>query len=167
MLAWLMPWASATEPLHDQLAVDSQRGQIFPEKCCWIDLPDSEQLRNLRLTEHCSAIGGPVGQFKLEDDKIWLTGLYRCGGGIPLKSVFPNLPDPAFAEWLNGKFIVRVDYLCCSQAGVPVYRREINLVIRRGAVQSRDEKIYDESSCAPRHNLSLHPTRARSACSVG
>lgn len=167
VLTWLMPWASATEPLHDQLIIDSQSGQIFPEKCCWVDLPDSELLRSARLAERCSAIGGPIGQFKLAEDRIWLSGLYRCGGALPLKSFFPNLPDPALAEWLSGKFFARVDYLCRNQAGALVYRREINLVIQHGVVKSREEKVNDDSSCALRHNLSLQPTRASFAGLVG
>ncbi|MBH9579754.1 hypothetical protein I7X39_22935 [Inhella sp. 1Y17] len=166
-LWYLMPVASATEPLHDQLVIDSKAGQIFPEKCCWLELPDSEELRSARRAESCSAIGGPVGQFKLLDDKIWLTGLYRCGGGIPLKSIFPNLPDPALADWLSGTFTARIDYLCRNQVGAPIYKREINLVIQRGVVRSRGEKINDESLCAPRHNLSLQPTRASYAGLVG
>ncbi len=166
-LTLLLPVASATEPLHDQLMIDSYRGQIFPEKCCWVDLPESELLRKARLSERCSAIGGPVGQFRLAEDKIWLTGLYRCGGELPLKSVFPNLPDPALADWLTGKFIARLDYLCRNQTGAPVYRREISLVIERGVVKSRVEKANDESLCALRHNLSLQPTRASFAGLVG
>ena len=166
-LTLLPPCASATEPLHDQLTIDSQRGHIFPEKCCWVELPESELLRSARLSERCSAIGGPVGQFKLADNKIWLTGLYRCGGELPLKSVFPNLSDTALADWLTGKFIARVDYLCRNQTGAPVYRREINLVIERGVVQSRIEVANDDSSCALRHNLSLQPTRASFAGLIG
>jgi hypothetical protein len=167
VLMWQMPWALATEPLRDQLTVDSQTGQIFPEKCCWLELPDSELLRSARRSESCSAIGGPVGQFKLSEDKIWLTGLYKCGGGIPLKSVFPNLPDPAAAEWLSGKFIARVGYLCRNKVGAPVYKREISLVVQRGIVQSRDEKVNDDSSCSMRQNHSLKPTRARFAGLAG
>lgn len=161
VVVWLTPWASATEPLYDRLTVDSETGLIFPEKCCWLELPDSEQLRSARRAETCSAMGGPVGQFMLLEGKIWLAGLYRCGGAIPLKSMFPDLPDPAMAEWLSGKFMVRVGYLCRNRAGATVYKREIGLMVQRGLVKSRDEKVNDDSSCAPRHNLSLLlPSRA-------
>jgi hypothetical protein len=167
MLVWLTPLATATEPLYDQLTIDTQKGHLFPEKCCWVDLPDSEQLRRARIAERCSAIGGPVGQFKLENGKIWITGFYKCGGELPLKTFFPNLPDPALAEWLSGKFVAQIDYLCRSQTGSPVYRREINLVVGRGVVQSRAEKINDEASCAWRHEHPPQPTRVRDADPVG
>lgn len=62
LLIGAIPQAFATEPLHDQLTIDAEQGQIFPEKCCWIDLPESRQLQELRLSDRCSALGGPVGQ---------------------------------------------------------------------------------------------------------
>jgi hypothetical protein len=65
-----MPWALATEPLHDQLTVDNDIGQIFPEKCCWLALAESELFLSARRAASCTAIGGPVGQHRLSEDKI-------------------------------------------------------------------------------------------------
>ena len=70
LLTWQMPWALATEPLHDQLTVDNETGHIFPEKCCWLALPESELLRSARRAQNCTAIGGPVGQYMFSEDKI-------------------------------------------------------------------------------------------------
>jgi hypothetical protein len=148
LLLALASSALATEPLLDQLTIRDQRGPIFPEKCCWLGLPESKQLRSARLAERCSAIGGPVGQYKLERNRLWLVGLYACRGGIPLKAIYPALPNPALAEWLSGKFFAMVDWLCRSQSGVPVYRKELQLTVKRGIVVSSKEKLNDDGACA-------------------
>lgn len=99
----------ATEPLHDQLTHGTSSGYIFPATCCWLDLPPSEALFALKRAERCSAIGGPVGSYRYQDDKLWLVELRRCSGAIPLNQVFPDLESPALAVWLSGDFTARLD----------------------------------------------------------
>jgi hypothetical protein len=139
--------SSATEPLHDHLVFGNRSGVIFPPKCCWVDLPKTERLQAMRKAERCSAIGGPVGQFKYEAGQLWLTGLYRCGGPVPLKDVYPDFDNPALAVWLSGTFHARLDWLCRDKQGRFVYGTELTLTVERGTVTAVSEANYDKSSC--------------------
>ena len=140
--------ALATEPLHDRLTVGSETGVIFPDPCCWIDLPESERLREARRQERgCTAIGGPVGEYRLEGDRLWLVGLRTCGGTPPLQSIYPDLPDPAPADLVNGKVRARLGWLCRGEDGIFVYRRDLTLQIERGRVVSTEEETFNETGC--------------------
>lgn len=140
--------ALATEPLHDRLTIGSDTGVIFPDKCCWIDLPESERLSEARRVEMgCTAIGGPVGEYRLEGDRLWLLGLRTCGGKLPLQSIYPELPDPAPADWVNGKVHARLGWLCRGADGMFVFRRDLTLQIERGWVVSTEEKTFSKKDC--------------------
>jgi hypothetical protein len=141
--------ASATEPLHDLLEFGTMKGVLLPSKCCWVDLPATKRLREVRMAEfgQCSAVGGVVGRFKYEDGKIWLVGLYKCGGSIPLKEIYPEFESPTLATWLNGTFEAKFDWLCEDKNGYYVYKSVIKLVVDEGRVSSFSETKYDKSSC--------------------
>ena len=137
----------ATEPLHDRLIIGESEGIIFPEKCCWLDLPKSKKLSELNLKQRCSAIGGPVGIFTLADGKLWLTGLRVCGGEISLSEVYPNLSDNIFANWLNGKFNAYMDFLCRNSKSKKIYKTELEFYVEKGVVISKKEISNDERVC--------------------
>lgn len=147
--AVMAPGAWATEPLHDQLVYDGSKGYIFPaKKCCWLGLPASEVLTAMRREENCSAIGGPVGVYRYQNDKLWLVGLYKCSGTVPLEKVFPNLKSPAVAEWLSGDYSARLDWICVGENGFSgIFARELSLKVEKGAVVSMSEQRYDKSRC--------------------
>jgi len=144
---------SATEPLHDQLEVGKQSGPFFPDKCCWIDMPKTEKMVEARLAERCSAIGGPVGHFRLEDNKIWLDKLLVCGGDIPLKKIYPELDSPAHAAWLNGVFFAKIEHACVVRADSsisglkPLYRTTLRLEVKDGIITRMQRQENDTSIC--------------------
>lgn len=135
----LSSYVLATEPLHDELLFNGKIGDIFPEKCCWMKLPESKKLNEIRKKEACSAIGGPVGKFKYEDGKLWLTSLFRCSGEIQLKEVYPDLSTPALATWLTGKFRAGFGYLCTDKSYKIIYESELTLTVDQGIVNSIEE----------------------------
>ena len=140
--------AFATEPLHDQYLVGAQSGLIFPSECCWMKLPPSQRLTDMKRAElGCSAIGGPVGKFKLESGKLWLTGLLKCGGDVSLREVYPDLEGPALATWLTGTFNTQVEFLCYENPVRPVYSLQQVLTIEKGIVTSLSETRTDASIC--------------------
>jgi len=141
---------SATEPLVDLLTVDGQQGPFFPDKCCWVDLPRTERLRAAKMAEMCSAIGGPVGNFRLADGKIWLDGLRRCGGNMPLEEVYPELDQPAFASWLNGMFTAKSGFVCHSRHNGFLeyfYRTTLRLRVENGVVTNLQRQENDLVAC--------------------
>ena len=139
--------AFATEPLYDRLIIGESEGIIIPEKCCWLDLPKSKKLRELKFKQRCSAIGGPVGIFTLADGKLWLTGLRVCGGEISLNEVYPDRSDNIFANWLNGKFNAYMDFLCRNSKSKIIYKTELELYVEKGIVISKKLISNDESVC--------------------
>lgn len=143
--------ASATEPLHDQYTDGARSGHIFPSNCCWVELPSNDKIWEIRRKEFgCSAIGGPVGKFKLEDGKLWLTGLMKCSGEIPLQTVYPEMKAPVLAEWLSGTFKTRLDYRCYTQQTQDLYAVTQELVVENGVVVSLKETEHDVSACTAR-----------------
>lgn len=137
----------ATEPLSDTLVVDQHSGPFHPQKCCWVELPRTEKLIAAKRAERCSAIGGPVGRFRLADDKIWLVGLRRCGADMPLSEIYPELANPAVATWLSGVFFVGLDQICVGPQRKRQYRIFLRLEIEKGVVTKMQREERDEAIC--------------------
>jgi len=141
------PICAATEPLVDQFSVGERTGVIWPKKCCWVGLPSSEKLRELAIAERCSAIGGPVGVFRLDHGKLLLAALYRCGGPFPIQDIYPEFKSPHLADWVSGLHSARLDWLCRDAANRPIYRTELELEIKEGVVTVLSERTNDSSTC--------------------
>lgn len=137
----------ATEPLTDVLIVGNDSGPFWPEKCCWIDLPKTERLVEARRAEECSALGGPVGRFQLEDNKIWLVGLRRCRGDVPLHDIYPELDNPSQATWLNGVLFAKIAPMCITQHGERLYRTTLRLEVKKGVVTHLQREEHAEAAC--------------------
>ena len=140
--------AIATEPLHDKLIYQGHTGNIFSLKSSWLKKPKSKELTEIiRNMGFCSAIGGPVSKLKLENNKLYLTSLYKCGGDIELSEVYPKLTTPALATWLTGTYLVNLNYLCRNNKGRFVYRVELSLKVNKGIVSSIKTINNDKSTC--------------------
>lgn len=151
----------ATEPLYDQYSVDEENGWIFPSECCWMTLPASERLTAMKRAEiGCSAIGGPVGKFKLESGKLWLTGLHKCGGDVALSEVYPDFESPTLANWLTGTFTAQIGLLCNDMHEQPIYSLKQVMDVEQGIVKSVSETRNNISSCSK--NASLGAQRGAS-----
>lgn len=146
LLSAVMFPSAATRPLIDTIIVDGESGEIFPEKCCWLKLPKTDSLAAAKRAESCSAIGGPVGRFELVDEQIWLIGLLRCGGEMPLSYVYPDMPDRILATWLNGTYFVNLSPRCFGSMGAEKNRRHLTLRVEAGIASIEAQKI-DESDC--------------------
>lgn len=141
------PICAATEPLVDQVSVGERTGVIWPKKCCWVGLPSSDKLREVAIAERCSAIGGPVGVFRLDHGKLFLTALYRCGGPFPVQEIYPQYKSPQLADWVSGLYSAKLDWLCRDSASRPIYRTELELEIKDGIVTILKERTNDSSAC--------------------
>lgn len=141
----------ATEPLHDRLSYQGYEGNIFPSECCWLEKKDSRQLRELQgkifREQSCSAIGGPVSDLKLEDDKLFLTSLRVCGGDIALSKIYPKTEQPIFADWLTDTYSTQFNYLCHNEDNRSVYEFEHTLVVEKGILMSKETIVNDRSTC--------------------
>jgi len=142
-------WGQATEPLRDILHIEGQSGPFAPEECCWVDLPRTERLIAAKRAQRCSAIGGPVGRFQLWEDRIWLIGLYRCGGDMQLDEIYPEMEGPTLASWLNGQFSVRLELMCFTEGAMPVFRTTHSFVVEHGEVVETQTETHDGSDCFP------------------
>jgi hypothetical protein len=144
---------SATPPLSDTLIIDKYDGVFFPDEGYWVDLPRTEKFRTaIQKVSICSAAGGIVGRFRLADDKIWLVGLYSCGGDIPLEEIYPELDNPALATWLNGVFFAKIDWIpkTCNpvtESPINMYRTTLRLKIDNGVVTDMQRQENDVPTC--------------------
>lgn len=99
--------AVATTPLIDSVEFEGQTLKIFPVKRTWLELPSSEKLDELRRQQRCTAIGGPRAKWKIVENRLWLVGLFQCGGAISLESVYGGTGEPILAEWVSEIVIAR------------------------------------------------------------
>ncbi|MCL2591337.1 MAG: hypothetical protein FWD67_10810 [Betaproteobacteria bacterium] len=150
------------------MTIDGQEGYIFPEKCCWLGLPGNERLAAVLDEEwmNCSAIGGVVGRFRIADGKIWLAGLYKCGGDIPLKDIYPEMDSPAHATWLSGVFYAKVDGHMCNVW--PIYRDQYRITYRLElkdgivtSMQRQDNEICQDDTRWKKGKIDLQADRWR------
>lgn len=147
-LALVAARAGATEPLQDSIEIGGEAAVFLAPKCCWIPMPRSEQLRQARGAERCSAIGGPVGAFRLEGDAVLLVGFRRCSGDVPLAEIYPDLPDPAPADWLDGVFSALL-MQPCRGGGADAEPKRIQLTLEAGRVTRREEIPAAPARCPP------------------
>jgi hypothetical protein len=147
LLMAVAPSLSATQPLADTLVIGNERGPIHPEKCCWLELPKTERLIAAKRAEECSAIGGPVGRFELVGQEMWLVGLSRCSGDMPLEQVYPEFGDRVQANWLSGVFFAKFSPMCITQDGQQAYRTVLRLEVGSGVVSSVQRSELDGSIC--------------------
>jgi hypothetical protein len=134
--------AVATTPLFDWIEVEGQGGNLHQRNKVWLDLPRSERLQEIRRSEWCSAIGGPRGKYRIEDGKLWLYALYRCGGNIELREVYPDQHQSMLATWITGDLVAEVGKpLCRSRKGdFSIYATEISFNVVEGTVTSLQSK---------------------------
>jgi hypothetical protein len=139
----------ATEPLTDHYSDGARSGRIFASACCYVELPDNQRIQAIRKRDFlgCTARGGPVGVFRLEDGKLWLTALSRCGGDFPLKEIYPGMAGPVVAQWLSGTFKTVLEPRCWA-AGQTRYAVSQELTVEKGIVTALRETSNDVSACA-------------------
>lgn len=143
---------TATEPLVSPIRIGEHEGIVFPEKPGSMDLPRTPALREARLAQRCSALGGPVGRFEVSDDRIWLVGLYRCGGNFASEEIYPEMRGPVVADWLNGSFKAPLDFQCHALWGPRVYKHTARFEVRDGVVSGLRFEANDDSICEGRRS---------------
>ena len=140
----------ATAPLHDFLTYQGRTIAIYPEECCWLKKPRSKELDRIQKENieqrSCSAIGGPVSKIKLEKNKLYLIGLYQCGGDLPLNQVYPQFKQPPLATWLTGTYRSDFNYLC-HKGHIPISEINLTFTVKEGIVTSISTVKKDKSIC--------------------
>jgi len=135
---WSCSAVFATTPLFDSIEIEGQRGALHQKEGGWLPLPYSEELQEFRRAERCTAIGGPRGEYMVQDDKLWLHSLHRCRGKIEIKEVYPGDGQPILATWVTGELIAEVgESLCMSiRGGFFLREAEITMQLERGVIKS-------------------------------
>lgn len=149
LLLFLSFQVAATTPLFDKLEINNETGNLHQMGKGWLDLPPSEKLQELRRAERCSAIGGPRGKYRVVDGKLWLTGLYRCGGDVSLDSVYAS-GEPILAKWISADLVAELGKALCRRGFAFVYERKLSLRVEEGMVTSmREESNANHPWCQP------------------
>lgn len=139
----------ATEPLYSQLEIEGMRGLIYPEGKTWVSLPRNEAMRQARrLHMLCSAIGGPVGRFRIEQDRLWLVGLETCSGEMPVSDIYPGMQLPQLAHWLSGNFVGKVGRNCITRDHRTAFETTLHFTVDEGQVTEVGRQLWDPTVCA-------------------
>lgn len=140
----------ATKPLMDLIEYDGRATIVWPDDKPWLDLPRNERLAELQRGQRCSAIGGPRAKWRLADDQLWLVGLFKCGGDIPLESVYGGNGEPILATWITGNLITHKGKLLCRDFfGVGVFETTIVLRIENGVLKQAIESSNRRHPAVP------------------
>ena len=137
----------ATMPLMDYIEYEGRQSEAWPSTGPWLDLPRNDKLTELRRSGYCSAIGGPRANWRVVDNRLWLTSLYRCGGvNIPLESVYGGNGEPILAEWITGRLNTYRGKQLCKETnrGLGVHEITITFEIEKGVVT----KVVETSNAA-------------------
>jgi hypothetical protein len=133
-------FAHATPPLRDRIHIDGRDGQFEQDGEFWVDKPRNERLRELGRAQQCSAIGGPVGRYRLEGDRVELVDLYTCGGPVPLNGIYPEFDGPTPATWLTGTFFAKFGYCNDTDGGWGEFQVVKKLTLAEGVVVRMEEQ---------------------------
>lgn len=141
VISVILMWSGAslaTAPLMDSIEFEGRRTTAWPSDKPWLDLPPSTLLTELRRKEHCSAIGGPRARWRVEDGRLWLVGLFSCGGDIRLADVYGGTGEPIFADWITGKVMTHRGKQLCKEPnrGIGLFETTIILDIYKGTLSN-------------------------------
>lgn len=102
--------------------------------------------------ESCSAIGGPVGKWRIAENRLWLTGLDRCGGEVALSAVYGKSDDPLFAYWVTAELLSNRGIVLCGAPGFGdvVWERRLTIKIEEGFVRLVSETNNENHPAVPK-----------------
>ena len=148
--------ATATEPLRDLLEIGAETLPVeaLPPPGSRgtgaLDLPPSYLLRDMARAEHCSALGGPRGVYRVDGGHLWLMRLRRCGGDIPLHEVFGGSGEPVVATWISAELVAqRGPVLCSRSQGGDLRQTTLRWRIEEGVVRSATQADNRDSPAVP------------------
>lgn len=144
----------ATPPLMDSLEFQSETSsvRVSGEQGLWLPLPHSPKLQEMRRTENCSAVGGPVGTWRIAENRLWLTGLYRCGGDVALSTVYGKSDEPLFAYWVTAELLSNRGTVLCGTPGFGdvVWERKLTIKVEKGLVTLATETSNEHNPAVPK-----------------
>ncbi|SFU78294.1 hypothetical protein SAMN05216350_10572 [Polaromonas sp. YR568] len=131
----------ATLPLLDRVEYQGQTTIVGPQDKPWLAIPRSDAVQAIRREDNCSAIGAPRAIWRISDGRLWLTGLFGCGGSISLKSVYGGSGEPMLAEWISEPLVTyRGEHLCPSEMGGPgIHETTLIFHVDKGVVTKISE----------------------------
>ena len=143
--------AYATPPLRDSLEFQSQITPMFPSTGSWLELPASAKLEEMRRAEEgCSAIGGPVGRWRVIDNRLWLSSLSRCRGDVELSAVYGGSNEPILAVWVSAELITFGGKPLCVGPYFTFWEKTIKLKVEQGVVKSVVETNNENDPQVPK-----------------
>jgi hypothetical protein len=138
---WLLLFVgtcSATPPLMDQLEYEGEWNIVTPKERPWLNLRENEKTQEIRRQARCSAIGAPRAKWRVSDGRLWLVGLFQCGGDIKLESVYGGNGEPIFADWVTADLMTQRGKTLCRHrygyGGAGILETSVFIRVERGVV---------------------------------
>ncbi|NMG35837.1 hypothetical protein GRF61_15420 [Azoarcus sp. TTM-91] len=140
----------ATKPLFDTVEYKGERMAVWLKGKPWLELPWTPKLQEIRLREAgCSALGGPRGRWRLENQQLWLIGLFTCRGEVPLEAVYDD-GQPIKGSWVTGELVgERGKLLCHQQYGPGISEFTTVLHLEEGRLQQVVESSNADNPAVP------------------
>ena len=128
---------SATLPLRDIVEFEGAVSGLSVVDGQWLQLLENEKTREIRRRAGCTAIGAPRGRWRVIENRLWLTGLFKCGEDIKLEAVYGGDGSPIFADWITADLVTeRGTLLCMPRLGHRgVQEQRIIFKVERGRVR--------------------------------
>lgn len=126
----------ATLPLLDSIEYEGKTTIVGPQGKAWMAIRENEAIAAIRISERCTAIGGPRANWRIKGNRLWLIGLFRCGGDISLKSVYGE-DEPIFADWVTDRLVTYAGKELCKgeQGGPGIHERTVTMNVEKGVLK--------------------------------
>lgn len=130
----------ASPPQSNTLEYEGRHFPVWPR----LTFPWNERLHALAKEisqTWCSALGGIQGNWRIDEDRLYLTGLRYCGRHFTNQSIYGGDGAPIFADWVTNTLAIEWGKELCRGSytfpGVPEKRLEIT--VENGIVKSVNE----------------------------
>jgi hypothetical protein len=122
----------ATAPLMDTIEYEGSLTSAWPAG----KLPENSKLAEFRRKENCTARGGPRANWRIASNRLWLVGLFGCGGKITLGNVYDGAGESIFAEWFSGNINTNRGKQLCTENnfGIGVFEKTITFEFDKGVL---------------------------------
>jgi len=153
----------STFPEGDKLQYDGAYSTVWTAGEKPLGFPINDKVNAMTAAmEHCSALGFPSANWRLEDGKIWLDSLKSCREGVLSASAIYGTDGPLWASWLTADIFTHRGEILCSNSWpkLGIFRKTLILHVQGGVVTKISEQDNSNDPRIPDHSAEKSYYRA-------